>query len=400
MCKPGVLVIHNRYQQAGGEDAVVRSEIALLRQYGHRVTEFSRDNAVIADYGPARKACLFFSTTWNHRVYQELRRLIREIRPAVAHCHNLVPLITPAAYYACRAEGVPVVQTLHNFRLRCPAGTMFRADTACQECRGGSARAVTLGCYRGSRAQTAAMALMLNAHRRAGTFERMVNRYSVPSEFCAQQMTRKDISRDKIVVRPNFLLKDPGARHASENFALFVGRLCEEKGVRQIIRTWRRMPHIPLVVVGEGPLREEAQRTAPKNVIFWGALPPAETLLRMKAARFLVFPSVGYETFGMAVLEAGACGVATVGSRLGAIPELVQEGRTGLLFDPHNGDELAAKVEWAWSHPVSMNEMGAAARRQYLHHFTAEKAYESLTALYESVSPGWATASPASGAVA
>jgi len=400
MCKPGVLVIHNRYQQVGGEDVVVRSEIALLRQYGHRVTEFSRDNAVIADYGPARKASLFLSTTWNHRVYEELRRLIHRERPAVAHCHNLVPLISPAAYYACRAEGVPVVQTLHNFRLRCPAGTMFRGGAACRECHGGLGRAVALGCYRGSRAQTAAMALTLKAHRRAGTFERIVDLYSAPSEFCAQQMAGKHISRDKIVVRPNFLLKDPGARHASENFALFVGRLCEEKGVRQIIRAWRRMPHVPLVVVGEGPLREEAQRTAPKNVIFWGALTPAETLLRMKGARFLVFPSVGYETFGMAVLEAGACGVATVGSRLGAIPELVQEERTGLLFDPHNADELAAKVEWAWSHPVSMNEMGAAARRQYLHYFTAEKAYLGLTALYESVSPGWAAESSAAGAVA
>ena len=399
MRKPGVLVIHNRYQQAGGEDAVVHAEIALLRQHGHRVTEFSRDNAVLANCGPARKASLFLSTTWNHRVYEELRRLIRSERPAVAHCHNLVPLISPAAYYACRAEGVPVVQTLHNFRLRCPAGTMFRGGTACRECHGGVGRAVALGCYRGSRVQTAAMALMLKAHRRAGTFERMVDLYSAPSEFCAQRMAGNDISRDKIVVRPNFLLRDPGARHASQNFALFVGRLCEEKGVRQIIRAWRSLPHIPLVVVGEGPLRDEVQRTAPKNVIFWGDLPPAETLLRMKAARFLVFPSLGYETFGMAVLEAGACGVATVGSRLGAIPELVQEGRTGLLFDPHDGDELVAKVEWAWSHPVSMNEMGAAARRQYLHHFTAETAYEGLTALYESVSPSWA-ASPAAGAVA
>src|SRR3974390_2649839 len=390
MWKPGVLVIHNRYQQVGGEDVVVRSEIALLRQYGHRVTEFSRDNAVIADYGPARKASLFLSTTWNHRVYEELRRLIHRERPGVAPCHNLVPLISPAAYYACRSEGVPVVQTLHNFRLRCPAGTMFRGGAACRECHLGLAPAVALGCYRASRAQTAAMTLMLQAHRRASTFERMVDLYSAPSEFCAQRIAGKDISRVKIVVRPNFLLRDPGARHASENFALFVGRLCEEKGVRQLIQAWRRMPHIPLVVVGDGPLREEAQRTAPRNVIFWGALPPAETLLRMKAARFLVFPSVGYETFGMAVMEAGARWGANVGARLGAIPELVQEERTGLLFDPHNADELAAKGEWAWSHPVSMNEMAAAARRQYLHSFTATKAYLGLTALYKSVSPAWA----------
>lgn len=400
MCKPGVLVIHNRYWQAGGEDSVVRAEVALLRQHGHRVTEFSRDNAVIARYGPVHKASLFLSTTWNHRVYEELRRLIRQERPAVAHCHNLVPLVSPAAYYACRAEGVPVVQTLHNFRLRCPAGTMFHAGHVCRDCDGRLGRATALGCYRGSRTQTAAMALMLGIHRWAGTFERLVDKYSAPSEFCAQRMSGKDISRDKIAVRPNFLLKDPGARHASEDFALFVGRLCEEKGVRQIMQAWRRMPHIPLVVVGDGPLGEESQRTASKNVIFTGVLPPAETLSRMKAARFLVFPSLGYETFGVAVLEAGGCGVATVGSRLGAIPELVQERRTGLLFDPHNVEELVEKVEWAWSHPVSMNEMGAAARAQYRRHFTAEKAYEGLASLYSSVSPSWMDESVASGAVA
>jgi glycosyltransferase involved in cell wall biosynthesis len=207
--------------------------------------------------------------------------------------------------------------------------------------------------------------------------------------FCAGKVACDEIPREKITVRPNFLLKDPGARQASENFALFVGRLCEEKGVRQLLRAWQRLPQIPLVIIGDGPLRKEAQRSAGKNVTFTGELPATETLARVKAARFLVCPSVFYETFGMTVLEAAACGVATIGSRLGAIPELVQDGRTGLLFDPQNCDELAEKAEWAWSHPVTMNEMGAAARRQYLKHFSAAKAYQGLMALYASVVPEW-----------
>src|SRR5271165_7407662 len=154
----------------------------MLRRAGHRVVEFTRENATIAEYNPLQKASLLVSTTWNQKAYREIVELIAKERPDVAHCHNLVPLISPAAYYACRAEGVPVVQSLHNFRLRCPAGTMFRGGTACRECHGGVGRAVALGCYRGSRVQTAAMALMLKAHRRAGTFERMVDLYSAPSE--------------------------------------------------------------------------------------------------------------------------------------------------------------------------------------------------------------------------
>ena len=395
MRQPGVLVIHNRYRQAGGEDTMVRAEVALLRQRGHRVLEYARNNAEIDEFGPLRKAELLLSATWNQRVYAELRRLIRAERPDVAHCHNLLPLISPAAYYACQAEGVPVVQTLHNFRLRCPAGTLFRKDAACQDCDGRLGRAVVRGCYRNSRIQTAAVALMLGTHRALGTWERAIDAYSAPSQFCLERMMSSGIPRDKIKLRPNFLLNDPGPRNASDDYVVFVGRLCAEKGIRQLLWAWRRLRRIPLVIVGDGPLRGEVERYVDRNgmdhVCLTGALTAAETLARVKRARFLVFPSVGYETFGMTVLEAAACGVATVGSRLGAIPELVEEGKTGLLFDPHDTDELVEKAEWAWAHPVGMNEMGAAARRRYLQHYTAERSYDGLMRIYASViaKPAW-----------
>jgi glycosyltransferase involved in cell wall biosynthesis len=387
--KPSVLVIHNLYRQAGGEDAVVRAEVALLRQRGHRVTEFVRDNAAIDEFGVVHRAGAALGATWNQQAYADLRELIRRQRPAVAHCHNLVPLISPAAYYACRDESVPVVQTVHNFRLICPAGTLFRAGRPCEECAGGLQHAVAHGCYRHSQAQTAAAALMLAAHRAAGTFERAVDAYSAPSMYCANRVAGRNIPREKITVRPNFVLNDPGARASAEDFVLFVGRVCEEKGVRQLLKAWQHLPYIQLVIVGDGPLLAEAQQTASCNVTFTGGLPPDETMRWMKAARFLVFPSIVYETFGMAVLEAAACGVATAGTRLGAIPELVQEEQTGLLFDPHNVDDFAAKVEWAWTHPAILSEMGASARRRYLQLFTADKAYDALAALYGSVASAW-----------
>jgi glycosyltransferase involved in cell wall biosynthesis len=387
--KPGVLVIHNRYRQPGGEDTVVGAEVALLRQHGHRVVEFVRDNAAIDGYGPLHKASLMLSATWNQRVYAELRQIIRKERPDVAHCHNLMPLISPSAYYACHAEGVPVVQTLHNFRLSCPAGTLFRKETACNDCDGKLGRAVVRGCYRNSSVQTAAVSLMLGTHRAIRTFETAVDGYSAPSRFCVERMVGCGIPHDKITLRPNFLLNDPGQRDASGDYVIFVGRLCAEKGIRQLLWAWRRLRRIPLIIVGDGPLRHETEsyieRNGMESVCLTGALPPAQTLARLKRARFLMFPSIGYETFGMTVLEAAACGIAALGSRLGAIPELVDEGKTGLLFDPHDTDELAGKAEWAWSHPEAMNEMGTAARTQYLQKYTAKRNYEALVATYGSV---------------
>lgn len=389
MRKAGVLVIHNRYRQAGGEDTVVRAEVALLRQRGHRVTEYVRDNTTIDGFGALRKASLMLSATWNQQVYTELGRLIRVERPDVAHCHNLVPLISPAAYYACQAEGLPVVQTLHNFRLRCPAGTLFRKDAACVDCDGNLGRAMARGCYRDSRTQTAAVSLMLGVHRAIRTWRDTVDAYMAPSQFCLERMAASGIPVEEITLRRNFLLNDPGPRRASGDYVVFAGRVCAEKGIRQLLLAWKRLAGIPLLIVGDGPLRSEAENYVDQNgmgnVHMAGRLSSVETLAHIKGARFLVLPSVTYETFGMTALEAAACGVATIGSGLGAIPELVDEGKTGLLFDPHNTDDLAQKVEWGWSHPVSMNEMGAAARRRYLKHYTADKGYESLMRIYDSV---------------
>ena len=220
-----------------------RAEVALLRQHGHRVVEYVRDNAAIDGFGALRQASLLASTTWNQQAYIELREVIRAERPDVVHCHNLMPLISPAAYYACRAEGVPVVQTLHNFRLRCAAGTQFHHGAVCDDCRHGLGRAVARGCYRNSRVQTAAVALMLSAHRALGTWERGIAAYSAPSQFCVEQMAAGGIPRDKITLRPNFLLKDPGQRIASEDYVVFVGRLCTEKGVKQLLQCLEQAAH-------------------------------------------------------------------------------------------------------------------------------------------------------------
>jgi glycosyltransferase involved in cell wall biosynthesis len=384
-----VLVIHNRYQRPGGEDAVVRAEVELLRRAGHRVVEYTRDNSAIESYSRLRKACLFFSTTWDQNAYASIRALIQRERPDIAHCHNLLPLVSPAAYHACKSEGVPVVQTLHNYRLCCPAGTCFYRSAVCRKCARVLAHSVARGCYRGSRAQSAAVALMLTAHRWCGTWDHAVDAYLTPSRFCRDYFIAAGLRQAKVHFKPNFLACDPGQRTSHADYAFFAGRLSAEKGVLEMLDVWQRLPHVPLMVAGNGPLYDEARRvveqSASRHIQLLGHLDPPQLGARMKAARMLIFPSRWCEPFGMSLIEAAACGVPAVASRIGAIPELVIENQTGLLFDPDNFSELADKVQWAWTHPVEMDAMGSAARHLYQREFTAEKNYEALMSVYRGV---------------
>ncbi|MFZ0312110.1 MAG: glycosyltransferase family 4 protein [Candidatus Korobacteraceae bacterium] len=385
-----VLVIHNQYQQPGGEDAVVRAEVNLLRGAGNRVVQYTRSNSDIAAYGPLRKASLLASTTWNRKTYADLRALIREHRPDIAHCHNFLPLVSPSAYYACKSAGVPVVQTLHNYRLLCPSGTLFANGRRCQGCARSAASALRRKCYRNSRLQTAAVSLMLGAHRLRGTWKHAVDAYLAPSAFCRNYFVAAGLPAEKVHLKPNFLAHDPGRRRQCGDYALFVGRLCPEKGVLEMIEAWRQLPEVKLLVAGDGPLYYEARGAARHSngvVEILGQLTPHDTLARIRGARFLVFPSRWYEPFGMALLEAAACGVPAIASRIGAIPELVADHRTGLLFDPDNFSELIERVRWAWTHPSEMDDMGSVARQSYLQNFTAAENYEALMSIYRTLLP-------------
>ncbi len=384
-----VLVIHNQYQQPGGEDAIVRAEVELLRRQGHRVVQHLSDNSAIANCNALRKASLFFSTTWDRHAYTQIRALIRKERPDIAHCHNLLPQMSPAVYYACKSAGVPVVQTLHNYRLFCPPGTCFRHAAVCEKCHHGLGHSLWRGCYRDSRIQTAAVALMLSAHRWGGTWNHAVDAYLTPSRFCRDYFVAAGLPQAKVHLKQNFLDRDPGQRTGRGDYALFAGRLSAEKGVLEMLDVWRRLPHIPLIVAGDGPLYDEArclvERSASRHIQLLGRLDPQQVLTQMKAARFLVFPSRWNEPFGMGLIEAAACGVPSIASRMGAIPELVIDRQTGLLFDPHNFADLADKAQWAWTHAPEMEAMGSGARQLYLQDFTAEKNYGALMKVYRIV---------------
>jgi glycosyltransferase involved in cell wall biosynthesis len=396
--KYSVLKVHNLYQQPGGEDESVRSECALLTRAGHTVIEYSRDSDEIAAYNFIEKASLAPRTVWAWDSCDQIRALLRVEKPDVAHFDNTFPLISPAVYYTCREAGVAVVQTLRNYRLLCPGATFQREGRVCEDCLGRNPwRAVWHGCYRDSRAATTAVALMLSVHRWLGTWSKMVDCYIALTEFSRAKFIEAGLPAEKIAVKPNFVYSAPMAvnspssvtnHESSEGFALFVGRLSPEKGVRTLLAAWQLLGHrVPLRVVGDGPLRAELEGYARQydlsDVFFDGRLNPEQTIAALKRSRFLVFPSEWYETFGRVAAEAFACGVPVIASRLGAMEEIVADGRTGLHFTPGSAGDLAAKVEWAWAHLAEMAAMGRAGRAEYEAKYTPERNYAMLMGIYE-----------------
>jgi glycosyltransferase involved in cell wall biosynthesis len=384
-----VLLIHNRYQQRGGEDVVLETEAAMLARRGHDVLTLEFDNSDIPDRrSPLDTARLAAATIWSPRAARRVRRAVRSFRPDIVHFHNTFPLISPAAYAACRAEAVPVVQTLHNFRLLCPNAEFYREGRPCQDCLGRTPPwpGVFHACYRGSRPQTAVVAAMLTTHRVRRTWQRDVDLFISLTEFSRRAFSHGGLDPARIAVKPNFVASDPGIKSGVGDYFLFVGRLTESKGVATLLDAWRQTANpVPLHIVGDGPLDATVARTAVDHpsVRVLGPQIRQAVVAQMHGARALIFPSVWFETFGLAIAEAFACGLPVIASRLGAMAEIVDDGRTGLLVRPGDAMDLAAKIAWAWQHPAEMQRMGMAARNEYEARYTEADNYRQLHAIYE-----------------
>jgi glycosyltransferase involved in cell wall biosynthesis len=382
-----VLLLHNHYQQPGGEDEVFAAEGALLEACGHRVLRHVLHNDSVAEM---RRPALAKATVWNSVVYREIRALIRRDRPQVAHFHNTFPLISPAAYYAARAEGVPVVQTLHNYRLLCPNALFFRDGGVCEDCLGKMVPwpGVAHACYRASRSSSAVVAAMLTAHRTLGTWKAAVDSYITLTEFARQKFIQGGLPAEKIIVKPNFVHPDPGSGQGRGRYFLFVGRLSQEKGVDTMLAAWKRLGEkVPLKIVGDGELAPEVAEAAERlNEVEWmGRQPKERVLALMKDARALIFPSVWYEGFPMVIAEAYAVGLPVIASNLGSMSSLIDHGHTGLHLHPSDPDDLAAQVEWVSMHPAELRRMREEARREFEAKYTAERNYKYLMDIYRAV---------------
>ena len=395
-----ILLVHNRYRQRGGEDAVFEAERDLLRRHGHEVAtcEFSNDD--IAATTIAERLKLAAQTIWSSESYRRLAEIAERERPLVAHFHNTLPLVSPAGYAAVRRAGGAVVQTLHNYRHGCPSGLLLRDGKPCEACLGRAVAwpAIRHGCYRTSRPASATVAAMLTAHRALGTFRHGVDAYVAPSAFAREKLAAAGLDAAQIHVKPHFLAEDPGAGRGDGGFALYAGRLSEEKGIRVMLDAWAEIgAALPLVVVGDGPLAPEVEAAARRGdgVTFAGPLPKAEVLAQMQAAALLLVPSDAYETFGLTIIEAFAGGTPVVASRRGPRPDLIAHGHNGFLFEPGDAGALAAQIRRWLDQPQRHDAFRHAARTTFEQRFTAETNYARLLEIYETALAHRFTALPA-----
>ncbi len=390
MRKLKVLQVHNYYSQPGGEDTVFESEVALLRDHGHEVITYIENNDRISKIPPVS---LSVQTIYSGDSYRRILDLITSEKPDVAHFHNTFPLISPAAYYACRRAGVPVIQSLHNPRLICPAASFYRKGKNCVECLGKTPPypSILYGCYHNSRMQTGVIAAMLTLHRLLGTWKEMVDMYVVATRFYADLFIRAGLPESKIMIKPHYV--EPAipfnANRPMGDYALFIGRLDPEKGVKVLLNAWRKV-NIPLKIRGSGQLENDVRQFIHKshseNIELIDRLSKNSLNRLIDKARFLVWPTESYyETFGFVAVESFSLGIPVISSRIGVNEEIVKDGKTGLHFNVGDADDLADKMQWAWENPAAMAEMGKNARSEYEAKYSADKNYGMLMDIYQRV---------------
>jgi glycosyltransferase involved in cell wall biosynthesis len=385
-----ILLVHNFYRSSApsGEDTAFGNERALLAAHGFEVSCYERRNDDIDDTGFVKRVRLALESAWSKRTYVALRSLLRQTRPDVAHFHNTFPQITPSGWAACRDAGVPVVQTLHNFRFICPQAMLLRHGRPCELCLKGSLLpALCYRCYRSSFSATLAQVYGLVYNRWRDSYGRYVSRYITLTRFAADKMVEGGLPARRITTLANSLAEPPQPGAGDGGFALYVGRLGPEKGMPVLLKAWRGIP-TPLRIVGDGPLRAELESMAHCQglaVEFLGLLPQKEVMRLVGQALFQVVPSECYEGFPFVVLEAMACGTPVVASRIGSLAEVVIDGITGVKFTPGDADELHEVVCEMLSNEERLRAMRQRARLHYMAEHAPAEHVKRLRDIYADV---------------
>jgi glycosyltransferase involved in cell wall biosynthesis len=379
-----ILIAHNRYKYAGGEDTAMRSEAEMLLAAGHTVEMLVVDNAEIQTQSDKiiAAASLFHSQRSNRR----MRELLRTFRPDVLHIHNWFPLLSPSVIAVARDAGVPVVQTLHNFRMLCANGVLFRDGKICHECvnRVLPMAGLRHGCYTGSRIGTSLISAAFAYHRLAHTWDG-VSTFIAVSEFQRELLIEGGLNAAQIAVKPNFVRDTHVVGDGRGGYALFVGRLTPEKGIRTVLKVWEeKKPGLPLKILGTGPLSDEVRERAVRmpGVEYIGHQSAAEVYAAMAAARFLIFASEWYEPFALTIVEAFSQGTPVIAAHLGANAALVEDGRTGMRFIPGDADDLAAKIRLFLANTSDYRAMRLHCRKVYEDRYTDKVNLKLLTDIY------------------
>ncbi len=380
-----VLLIHNFYLEPGGEDQVFSAEGDLLREHGHTVIHYTMHNKTIVKQPALTR---MKSVLWNPLSYLHIRQLIQQHRPDVAHFHNIFPLISPSGYYAAHAEKVPIVQTLHNYRMFCLNGIFFRDQHVCLDCFGKLIPwpGVKHTCYRRSRLASLGAMSALVLHRLLKTWKTHVDQFIALTEFSRNVYLEGGIDPDRITLKPNFLQKDPEIGTGLGGYALFVGRLVPEKGLETIINAWEKLKErVPIKIVGDGEMAPRLTQLAHQlpGFDYVGPRSQTEVVALMKNALVLIFPSMWYECLPRTIIEAYGVGLPVVASNIGAMKSLIHHGKTGLHFIAGDSGDLAEKVLWAKEHPQELAAMRKNSRAVFEQSYMADRNHTMLMEVYD-----------------
>jgi len=386
-----ILLVHNRYRQRGGEDVVLESEERLLRDHGHEVKVLLFDNSDIpSERSLVRSAKVAFGTIASADAYFRIKEAVVAFKPAIVHFHNTFPQVSPIGYRAARIAGAAVVQTVHNYRLICPAGTLLRNGRPCEDCVDKMLPwpGALHGCYRGSRSASSAAVAMLATHKLIGTYDKHVDAYIALTNFGMAKLIEGGIDAKLIHRKPNYvhdpLRAYPPSPEQRKGF-LYVGRLSPEKGIEALLAAWQSCSTLSaLTIVGDGPLRDRVEEEAIRDsrITHVGSVEREQVFKMLSNSAALIFPSLWYEGLPMTILEAFASATPVLASRMGAMEELITDQLTGLHFAPGSVEDMIRIFQWSEQHGTRLREMGENARRAYESNYTASVSYRLLMEIY------------------
>lgn len=376
-------VVHNEYGKFSGEEAVVQGQISLLEKKGHQVCRFVRSSAELETM-PFGHIRAFFSGIYNPFSKRAFRRFLATEKPDLVHFHNLYPLISPAVLDVCAEIGMPTVMTVHNYRLVCPNGLFMSSGEVCERCaKGGEFWCLLRNCE-GSYLKSLGYSIRNIMARLRGSFSKNISIFMVLNSFQKLRLEDAGFGADKIFVVPNMCndLKEYSPPLNVGRYVAYAGRLSAEKGIASIVDASHLCSSIPFKVAGSGPF-DLSSITDTSNFEMLGFLEKDRLDGFYKDSRFLVFPSIWYETFGLTIVEAMLHGKPVIASRIGGVPEIVEDGVTGLLFEPGNAEDLAEKIRYLWARPDLCRKMGEAGREKALREYSPEMYYDRLMKVYD-----------------
>lgn len=382
-----ILMVHNYLRPPSGENTVFEQERQLLESKGHEVVAYTRENSEIETMRFFEKAMLPLRAFWSVTDHREISRIVRTEKPDVAHFHNIFPLVSPAAYRACKGAGVPVVQTLHHFRIVCPGALLFREGRVCEDCSGMHfLPGIRHGCYRNSSLQTAGMAAVVHFHRMIRTWRDRVDLYIALSGFALETYRRLGFPSSDFYVKTNFLQDPVEPVSEDEEYGIYIGRIGEEKGIPALVDALRKCPEIPFKVIGDGPLTDyllgRLKERGLENLEYLGVKSHKECMKYLVKARFMVLPSQWYEGVPMVLLEAMSAGKPAIVSNIGVLSEMVMDRINGLVFTPGAKEELTERMKRLHADPEGAREMGKKGRDLFEEKYTREVNYSMLMEAY------------------